>query len=50
MLTAFLITVATLTLKEHFVLDAVAGVLLALATWRWWHAPGEGRPVKGESG
>jgi hypothetical protein len=47
---ALLITVGTLTLKEHFVLDAVAGVLLALATWRWWHAPGEGRRVGGKAG
>jgi hypothetical protein len=47
---ALLITVGTLTLKEHFVLDAVAGVLLALATWRWWHASGKGRPVRGEAG
>jgi hypothetical protein len=33
---ALLITTGTLTLKEHYVLDAVAGVALALATWRWW--------------
>ncbi|HET8622515.1 MAG TPA: phosphatase PAP2 family protein [Gemmatimonadales bacterium] len=50
MSTALLITVGTLTLKEHFVLDALAGVLLAFFTWRWWHAQGEGRPVRGEPG
>jgi hypothetical protein len=33
---ALAITVATLTLKEHYVLDAVAGVALALAAWWWW--------------
>jgi hypothetical protein len=27
---------ATLTLKEHFFLDAVAGLLLALAAWSWY--------------
>jgi hypothetical protein len=32
------ITLATLTLKEHYVLDAVAGVALALATWLWWQS------------
>lgn len=35
---ALLITVGTLTLKEHFVLDAVGGVVLALAAWGWWRA------------
>lgn len=30
------ITTGTLTLKEHFVLDAAAGVLLAVAAWLWW--------------
>jgi hypothetical protein len=33
---ALAITVGTLTLKEHFVLDAASGVLLALAAWSWW--------------
>jgi hypothetical protein len=37
---ALLITAGTLTLKEHFVLDAVGGVVLALATWRWWRTAG----------
>ena len=32
------ITLATLTLKEHYVLDAVAGVVLALGCWWWWRA------------
>ena len=36
---ALAITVGTLTLKEHFVLDAVTGVLLALAAWTWWRRP-----------
>jgi hypothetical protein len=27
---------ATLTLEEHFFLDAMAGLALALATWSWW--------------
>ena len=35
---ALLITIGTLTLKEHFVLDAICGVLLGLVTWRWWYA------------
>jgi len=33
---AICITAGTLTLKEHFVLDAVTGCLLGLAAWRWW--------------
>lgn len=33
---AVVIAVGTLTLKEHFVLDTVSGVLLALAAWAWW--------------
>ena len=37
---ALAITIGTLTLKEHFVLDAVTGVLLALAAWSWWRLPG----------
>jgi hypothetical protein len=46
---ALAITVGTLTLKEHFVVDAVTGVLLALAAWSWWRRPDEiplgfGRP------
>lgn len=28
--------VATLTLKEHLLLDGVAGFALALAAWSWW--------------
>lgn len=28
--------VATLTLKEHLLLDAISGLALALATWHWW--------------
>jgi hypothetical protein len=27
---------ATLTLKEHYVLDATAGMALAQLTWTWW--------------
>lgn len=27
---------ATLTLKEHLLLDALSGVALAAATWKWW--------------
>lgn len=27
---------ATLTLKEHLVLDAITGLALACATWLWW--------------
>ena len=38
---AIAITVGTLTLKEHFVLDAATGVLLALAAWGWWRRPAE---------
>lgn len=30
------ITIATLTLKEHYLLDAVAGIALALGAWGWW--------------
>src|SRR5262245_6204169 len=36
---ALAITVGTLTLKEHFVLDALTGVLLALGAWGWWRRP-----------
>jgi PAP2 superfamily protein len=36
---ALAITIGTLTLKEHFVLDAVAGVLLAVVAWSWWRQP-----------
>lgn len=35
-LAALLISLSTLTLKEHLVLDAIAGAILALATWWWW--------------
>lgn len=37
-LVAGLITVSTITLKEHYVLDAVTGVLLGLAAFGWWRA------------
>jgi membrane-associated phospholipid phosphatase len=46
-LAAAAIAVGTLTLKEHFVLDALSGVLLALGTWWWWRrapAAAPGRP------
>ncbi len=33
---AILITISTVTLKEHFVLDAAAGVLLALSAYVYW--------------
>ena len=32
------ITLATLTLKEHYLLDAVAGIALALSAWWWWRS------------
>lgn len=35
---AVLITISTVTLKEHFVLDAVAGVVLGLAAYAYWAA------------
>ena len=35
-LVALLVSLATVTLKEHFFLDSVAGVLLALAAFAWW--------------
>lgn len=35
-LVALLVSLATVTLKEHFFLDAVAGVLMALAAFAWW--------------
>jgi len=35
---AALITVSTLTLKEHFFLDAVTGVALGLAAYAFWRA------------
>ena len=37
---AGLITVSTLTMKEHYVLDAVTGLLLGLAAFAWWRAGG----------
>lgn len=37
-LLAILITVSTVTLKEHYVLDAVTGVLLGLAAFAYWRA------------
>jgi len=33
------IAVATLTLKEHVVLDAITGLLLAWLALRWWRVP-----------
>lgn len=33
---AAMITISTLTLKEHYVLDAVTGVLLGVAAWAFW--------------
>jgi hypothetical protein len=27
---------STLTLKEHYALDAVTGATLGLAAWWWW--------------
>jgi hypothetical protein len=47
-LAAAAIAVGTLTLKEHFVLDALSGVLLALGAWWWWRRPvasGPDRPT-----
>jgi membrane-associated phospholipid phosphatase len=35
-LLAVLITVSTLTLKEHYFLDALAGLLLALIFYGFW--------------
>jgi len=35
-LAALVISLSTLTLKEHLVLDAVAGAILALGAWWWW--------------
>jgi len=35
-LVALLVSLATVTLKEHFFLDAGAGVLLAFAVFAWW--------------
>jgi hypothetical protein len=35
---AALITVSTLTLKEHFFLDAVSGVVLGVAAYAFWRA------------
>ena len=35
-LSTLLVAVATLTLKEHLVLDAVSGLALAIATGLWW--------------
>jgi hypothetical protein len=30
------VALATLTLKEHVVLDAITGVALAAGAWSWW--------------
>lgn len=35
-LVALLVSLATVTLKEHFLLDAVSGALLALGAFAWW--------------
>jgi membrane-associated phospholipid phosphatase len=35
---AGLITLSTLTLKEHYFLDAATGVLLGLSAYAWWRA------------
>ena len=43
---AAMITVSTLTLKEHFVLDAVAGLVLGLAVYAFWRG---GRAVAPDS-
>ena len=47
---AILITISTVTLKEHFVLDAAAGVVLGLAAYAYWLAGAAiaSRPVKEE--
>jgi len=37
---AALITASTLTLKEHYALDAVAGLILALSCYAFWRWPG----------
>jgi len=54
---AVLITLSTVTLKEHFVLDAAAGVLLALAAYLYWRVgagisrrPGEEKLYAGPKG
>jgi membrane-associated phospholipid phosphatase len=36
---AVLITVSTLTLKEHYALDALAGILLGLICYAFWRMP-----------
>lgn len=33
------VAVATLVLKEHLVLDALSGLVLAGVTWWWWRRP-----------
>ncbi|UCG87903.1 MAG: phosphatase PAP2 family protein [Gemmatimonadota bacterium] len=43
---AVAITVSTLTMKEHFFLDAVAGIVLGLAAYVFWRG---GRPLDAES-
>jgi membrane-associated phospholipid phosphatase len=35
---AALITISTLTLKEHYFLDSATGVLLGLSAFAWWRA------------
>lgn len=45
---AALVTVSTLTTKEHYAVDAVAGVLLALACFAYWRAGSSaGNPARG---
>jgi membrane-associated phospholipid phosphatase len=39
---AGLITLSTLTLKEHYFLDAATGVLLGLCAYAWWRAAARG--------
>ncbi len=43
-LAAVLIAVSTVTLKEHFILDPVAGTVLAVATFSWWRRGTAGVP------
>jgi hypothetical protein len=41
-LVALLVSLASVTLKEHFFLDVVAGVLMALSAFAWWRGGSEG--------
>ena len=40
------IAISTVTLKEHFVLDVIAGIVLALAVYAIWRRPGGDQPGK----